>query len=231
MHEAKIDKILSVKKPAGFSTYDLIRIFKRETHFTGRIGHGGSLDPFATGVVLLLLGEATSKFEAIKDWEKVYLAGIRLGASSTTEDAVGEIKITEDKNKPTISKSMIEKTLQGFTGTIEQKVPYFSAAKHEGVPLYKLAKKGIAVEKRKTVNISNIELLNLKWPLLTIRVFCSGGVYIRQLAHDIGEKLGCGGFLYFLERERVGEFTLKDCFTIEDFKNKGFLRSISGINS
>lgn len=218
--QTEINKILPVNKPIGFSTFDLIRIFKRETKFSGKIGHGGTLDPFATGVVLLLLGKATSRFEEIKHWEKVYLGGIKLGAVSSTQDIAGEIKINKEFDFSKISKSHIEKVLKEFIGETLQKVPFYSAAKFKGTPLYKLAKRGIFVEKSKKVVISEIEFISFKWPLLSIRVYCSGGVYIRQLSADIGEKLGSGGFLYFLEREKVGNFTLSDCLFIEDFQRE-----------
>lgn len=211
-----IDKIIPVFKPPGFSTYDLIRIFKKKTGFEGKIGHGGTLDPFAIGLVLLLLGEATKKFEEIKKWEKVYLAGLRLGAFSSTGDIEGKINILREKLD--LRKEKIEKVLKSFEGEIEQKVPLFSAVKFKGKPLYVLAKKGEKIPlKKKKVKIFKIELICFKWPFLTIRVFCSGGVYIRQLSQDIGEKLKCGAFLYFLLREKIGSFHLKETISIENF--------------
>ncbi|HEX7321233.1 MAG TPA: tRNA pseudouridine(55) synthase TruB [bacterium] len=214
------DAIVPVNKPISFSTYDLVRIFKRETGFPHKIGHGGTLDPFATGVVLLLLGKATSRFEEIRTWEKVYLAGIRLGAVSSTQDIAGQIETAERCDHGSINRSSISNILERFVGSFVQKVPAYSAAKHEGVPMYKLAAKGVAVAKSKTVTIMSIEIVNLKWPLLSIRVRCTGGVYIRQLAADIGEALDLGGFLYFLEREKIGEYTLKDCASISEFRTK-----------
>lgn len=210
-----MDKILPVFKPTGFSTYDMIRIFKRETGFTSKLGHGGTLDPFACGMVLLLLGSATKRFEEIRNWEKVYLAGIRLGVTTTTGDPEGEMKKISDI-KP--SKKEIEEVLQSFIGETEQKVPLFSAAKFKGVPLYKLAKKGKTAQKSKKIKIRHVEILKYQYPLLSIRVFCLGGTYVRQLAQDIGEKLKSGAFLYYLEREAVGKFHKRQCFFIEDFK-------------
>jgi tRNA pseudouridine55 synthase len=210
--------IVPVNKPVSFSTYDLVRIFKRETGFPHKIGHGGTLDPFATGVVLLLLGKATGRFEEIRTWEKVYLAGIRLGAVSSTQDIAGRIETAERCDHGAINRSSISNVLERYVGSFVQKVPAYSAAKHEGAPLYKLASRGVTVDKSKTVTVSSIEVVNHKWPLLCIKVRCTGGVYIRQLATDIGEALRCGGFLYFLERERVGEYTLKDCVKITDLK-------------
>ncbi len=203
------DKILPVFKPPGFSTYDLIRIFKKSTNFKEKIGHGGTLDPFASGLVLLLLGKATKKFEEIKKWKKVYLAGLRLGAKSSTGDIEGQIKIVREK--PNFKKDDVEKVLKEFEGEIEQRVPLYSAAKFKGKPLYLLAKEGKKIKKKKKVKIFKIELICFKWPFLTIRITCSGGTYIRQLAEDIGEKLKCGAFLYFLLREQIGPYNLKEC--------------------
>ena len=214
------DAIVPVNKPVSFSTYDLVRIFKRETGYPHKIGHGGTLDPFATGVVLLLLGKATSRFEEIRTWEKVYLAGIRLGAVSSTQDIAGRIETADHSDHGAINRSSINNVLERFVGSFVQKVPAYSAAKHEGVPMYKLASRGVAVAKSKTVTIASIDIVNFKWPLLSIRVRCTGGVYVRQLATDLGDALNCGGFLYFLERERVGEYTLKDCMKIEELKTK-----------
>ncbi len=212
-----MDKILPVYKFSGSSTYDLVRVFKRETGFKGKIGHGGTLDPFACGVVLLLLGGATKKFEEIKNWEKVYVAGVRLGAKSSTGDIEGEMKAETGAKKP--DKKAIEEVLKDFLGEQEQKIPAFSAAKFEGKKFYEIARANQSVpERSKKINIKKIELLSFNYPLLTIRVSSSGGTYIRQLAEDIGEKLGCGGFLYFLEREKVGEYGIKDCVQTGEFK-------------
>lgn len=220
--EGEFDIILPVNKPPGFSTYDVIRRFKKATCYKKKIGHGGVLDPFATGVVLLLLGQATKRFEEIKEWEKVYLAGIRLGLSSNTGDIAGEITNKSSSYK-ILSKEEMEKLLLEFTGELEQKVPPYSAAKFKGVPMYKLARQGVEIEKIKKVKIYKIELLHFKNPLLTIRITCSGGVYIRQLAQDIVKKAGCKeSLLYFLERERIGNFSLKDCWQIDDFNQENF---------
>lgn len=211
-----MNKILPVYKPIGLSSYDMIRIFKKERNFQGKIGHGGTLDPFACGVLLLLLGEATKKFEEIKKWQKVYLAGLRLGATSSTGDPEGEIKTMMIEKKPSLKE--IKKTISLFEGEILQKVPQKSAAKYKGKPLYQIKEK---IEKKKKVFIEKIEVINYKFPLLTLRVFSGGGVYIRQLAEDIGEKLKCGAFLYFLEREKVGPYSKKDCLKFFEIGRKG----------
>ncbi len=213
----KSDTIIPIYKPVGPATFDLIRIFKKNTGFRGKIGHGGTLDPFACGLVILLLGKTTEKFEEIRTWEKVYTAGIRLGAKSTTGDVTGDIQIDACQGLPKITRPFIEEILAMFIGETEQKIPFYSAAKFQGTPLYKLARQGVKVEKTKKVKIFNIELIDLKIPIMTIKVTCAGGVYIRQLAQDISQKIGTSGFLYFLEREKIGNFTINDCIKIEDF--------------
>lgn len=219
------DSIVAVDKPTSCSTFDIIRIFKRATSFPGKIGHGGTLDPFATGVVLLLLDRATARFEEIRSWEKTYLAGLRLGAESSTQDPSGEILSTGTGPSKDIRREAIAEVAACFTGSFEQRVPAYSAAKFQGSPLYQLARKGIQVAKTKTVTVFQLDLVNYRWPLVCIRVRCSGGFYVRQLASDIGERLGCGAFLYFLRRERVGAYALGDCLAIDDLRRLEFTGS------
>ena len=206
-----MDKIIPTYKPVGLSSFDLIRRYKRENDFKGKIGHGGTLDPFACGLVLLLLGKATKEFDEIKKWDKTYLAGLRLGATSTTGDPSGEVAVTlESKNSKT-TKAQIEKVIKGIIGEIDQQIPAYSAAKQDGTPFYKLARQGKKTpERSKKVNIKSIELVTYKYPFLTLRVTASGGTYIRQLAQDIGKQLGIGAYLYYLERQVIGKFTKKE---------------------
>ncbi|MCX7995873.1 MAG: tRNA pseudouridine(55) synthase TruB [candidate division WOR-3 bacterium] len=213
----ELNRIIPVYKPVGPSTFDLVRLFKKNTLFKGKIGHGGTLDPFACGVVLLLLGDATKKFEEIKTWEKVYTGGIILGAESDTGDITGRIRVLDSGKLVIPNLNAVKEALEKFKGVIEQEVPSYSAAKFQGMPLYKLARKGISITKHKQVEIYNIELIHYKYPTMTIRVICKGGVYIRQLARDIAHVLRTEGFLYYLQRERIGEFTIKDCIEIQNF--------------
>ncbi len=205
--EIKESKIIAAYKPVGLSSYDLIRQFKKDNNFSGKIGHAGTLDPFACGLVLFLFGAATKKFAEINTWDKTYLAGLRLGAVSTTGDPEGNIK---DLSSQKPLKKQIEQILASFIGATEQKVPAYSAAKHQGTPLYKLARQGKIIEKSKTIEIKKIDFLAYRYPFLTIKVVCSSGTYIRQLAQDIGDKLKIGAYLYYLERQAIGKFTKKD---------------------
>ncbi|MFA5080599.1 MAG: hypothetical protein WC472_03190 [Candidatus Paceibacterota bacterium] len=212
-----MEKIIPIYKPVGFSSFDIVKKFKKESGFVKKIGHGGTLDPFACGVLLLLLGDATKKFEEIRKWRKIYLAGIRLGAFSSTQDVSGNIEMFDCER---ISLTSIRDILNNMSNKdIIQKVSPFSAAKHNGQPLYKFANKGIIIEKRKKIFLGNIEVVSYKWPLLTIRVEALGGAYIRQLAEDFGVEAGCKCFVYFLEREKVGEYDISNCYKIDKFNN------------
>ncbi|MCK9393720.1 MAG: tRNA pseudouridine(55) synthase TruB [Candidatus Paceibacterota bacterium] len=212
-----MEKIIPIYKPVGFSSFDIVKKFKKETGIIQKVGHGGSLDPFACGVLLLLLGDATKKFEEIRKWKKTYLAGIRLGAFSSTQDVSGSIEMFSCER---VSLVQIRDILSNMSNKdTMQKVSPFSAAKHNGQPLYKFANKGIIIEKTKKIFLGNIEIISYKWPLLTIRVETSGGAYIRQLAEDFGLEAGCKSFVYFLERERVGEYNISNCYKIDKLNN------------
>jgi len=216
--QKNLNTIIPVYKPIGFSTFDLIRIIKRETKIKTKIGHGGTLDPFASGIVLLLFGKATKKFEEIKTWEKTYLTSLRFGYYSTSLDVEGEIKKKNCLKKP--KEEEIYKSLSSFIGITKQKVPYFSASKYKGVPLYKLARKNKFIEKFKKVEIKNIEIVVYKWPILTLRITTLGGVYIRSLGEELGKKLKCPAFIFSLERERVGKYKKENTSTLEEIIKK-----------
>ncbi|MFA6252016.1 MAG: hypothetical protein WCX74_01295 [Candidatus Paceibacterota bacterium] len=207
------EDIIPIYKPPGFSSFDIVRKFKKDSGFLGKVGHGGTLDPFACGVMLLLLEGGTKRFEEVTGWKKTYLSGIRFGAASSTQDVAGSIEMVDCKK---FSLSELKEVIDKISNkSIIQKVSPFSAAKYKGKPLYKLAKKGVIIEKEKEISLGNIEIVSYKWPLLTIRVECSRGAYMRQLAEDIGEKLGCRCFVYFLERERIGKYGTKNCYRID----------------
>lgn len=209
-------QILPVYKPIGLSTFDLIRRYKRENNLPARsrgsaskIGHAGTLDVFADGLVLLLLGTATKDFDQFQTYPKTYRAAIRLGASSTTLDIEGNL--TNQKNPPRPDREIIEAVLKEFIGTINQSVPAFSAAKHQGQPLYKLARQGRAAPaKSKPVTIHALQLLAYKYPLVTLEATVSSGTYIRQLTYDIFKKLDLDSFLFALTRTAIGPFSLKN---------------------
>ena len=181
-----------------------------------KVGHAGTLDPLATGVMIICTGKATKRIEEFQYHTKEYIATLQLGATTPSYDLEKEI----DATYPTehITREMWEEVLQQFKGTIEQIPPAFSACKVDGKRAYDLARKGDEVElKPKTLVIDEIELLECNLPEIKIRVVCSKGTYIRALARDIGEALQSGAHLTGLIRTRVGEVRLEDCMQVEDF--------------
>ena len=181
-----------------------------------KVGHAGTLDPLATGVMIICTGKATKRIEEFQYHTKDYIATLQLGATTPSYDLEKEI----DATYPTehITREMVEEVLQQFKGTIEQIPPAFSACKVDGKRAYDLARKGDEVElKPKTLVIDEIELLECNLPEIKIRVVCSKGTYIRALARDIGEALQSGAHLTGLIRTRVGEVRLEDCMQVEDF--------------
>lgn len=198
--------ILPINKPPGLSSYDIIRIFKKKTGFKGKVGHAGTLDPFAEGLLILLTDEDTKRFEEFQKYPKTYLAGVKLGEKSNTLDVEGNIEKGRYKK---IKKSELLKILLKFKGKIIQKVPEFSAAKHKGKPLYELAKKGKAPIKTKEVEVYEIKLIAFKPPLVTLEFTVSSGTYIRQLTFNIFDVLGVDSFLYFLKRTKIGKYKIE----------------------
>ena len=181
-----------------------------------KVGHAGTLDPLATGVMIICTGKATKRIEEFQYHTKEYIATLQLGATTPSYDLEKDI----DATYPTehITREMVEEVLQQFKGTIEQIPPAFSACKVDGKRAYDLARKGDEVElKPKTLVIDEIELLECNLPEIKIRVVCSKGTYIRALARDIGEALQSGAHLTGLIRTRVGEVRLEDCMQVEDF--------------
>lgn len=181
-----------------------------------KVGHAGTLDPLATGVMIICTGKATKRIEEFQYHTKEYIATLQLGATTPSYDLEKEI----DATYPTehITREMVEEVLQQYKGTIEQIPPAFSACKVDGKRAYDLARKGDEVElKPKTLVIDEIELLECNLPEIKIRVVCSKGTYIRALARDIGEALQSGAHLTGLIRTRVGEVRLEDCMQVEDF--------------
>lgn len=181
-----------------------------------KVGHAGTLDPLATGVMIICTGKATKRIEEFQYHTKEYIATLQLGATTPSYDLEKEI----DATYPTehITREMVEEVLKQFTGTIEQIPPAFSACKIEGKRAYDLARNGDEVElKPKTLVIDEIELLECRLPEIKIRVVCSKGTYIRALARDIGEALQSGAHLTGLVRTRVGNVRLEDCMQVESF--------------
>ncbi|MEP0827487.1 MAG: tRNA pseudouridine(55) synthase TruB [bacterium] len=211
------DGILLVSKPYGITSNDLVSNLKQSIG-VHRIGHTGTLDPRATGLMVVCLGRATKIVQFLADIDKSYEAEIKLGVRSSTFDSEGIID-EEPRAVPPLNEKEISSILKEFTGKITQKVPAYSAVKVGGQRLYKLARKGKEIETpEREVEITKIALKKLELPVIGIEVTCSKGTYIRTLAHDIGERIGCGAYLHRLNRTMVGNFHLRDALTMNEIK-------------
>ena len=214
-------EILYFNKPLHWTSFDLVSKIRNKISRSLRIkkikvGHAGTLDPLATGVMIICTGKATKKIEELQYRSKEYVATLRLGATTPSFDL--ETAIDETFETGHITKEMVENVLQRFIGSIEQVPPAFSACKIEGNRAYQLARKGMEVElKPKLLVIDEIELLSFQEDTLTIRVVCSKGTYIRALARDIGRALHSGAHLIALQRTRIGDVTLDQCLSIDEF--------------
>ena len=213
MRPGSIDGILVLDKPRGISSMEAVRRIKRASRIK-RVGHGGTLDPMATGVIPICLGRATRLMEYMLDSSKEYVGEVRLGVSTDSYDADGEITRRSDPSG--ITEEDVKDVLKGFLGRIEQVPPMFSALKRRGKRLYELARRGIEVEREpRPMTVHSIRLERWKPPVATVRIECSRGFYMRSLAHDIGVRLGCGAHLKSLRRLRTGRFGVSDAVSIE----------------
>jgi tRNA pseudouridine55 synthase len=223
-----MDGVLIIDKPAGITSHDVVARCRRILK-TKRIGHTGTLDPFATGVMVILVGKATRLAQFLDKDAKCYEAIVRLGFETDTGDRTGELRITNYELRD-ISTEEIENVLEDFRGEILQTPPMYSAKKIEGKKLYELARKGVEIE-RKPVKITNYELRITNYELqknrsdseletldFGLRVLCSAGTYIRVLAEDIGKKLGTGAHLAELRRTKAGNFSIEKAVTLEELE-------------
>jgi len=215
-----MDGILPVYKPRGITSYDVIRQIKKILPRGTKIGHAGTLDPFAEGVLLILLGKATKSFDEIQKWPKTYVATARVGSYSDTLDREG--KKTVQTTVPTeLSKDSVVAASGSFVGEIEQVVPAYSAAKYRGRKRYEYARRGTRVpEKSKQVMIYAIEVGKVSQDSVGIRVVCSSGTYIRQLSYDILKGLGWESYLDTLVREAVGEIKIDHAVSLTDLEQE-----------
>lgn len=213
------DGILVVDKPQGMTSHDVVDVVRRRFK-TRKVGHAGTLDPMATGVLVMLIGRYTKSSGTMMSDDKEYDADLTLGGRSDTGDAWGNI--VRSPSDPSFTRSQIEEAFGKFRGEIEQLPPMYSAVKINGRKLYELARKGVSVETspRKVV-IRALKINGISLPAVSFSVTCSKGTYIRQLCVDIGEALGCGGYLSRLRRIRSGPFTAEGAISIEDIKSIG----------
>lgn len=213
---ARHDGVLLLDKPVGLSSNAALMKARRALG-GARAGHGGTLDPLASGLLPLLFGEATKFAHGLLEADKTYLAELRLGITTTTGDAEGEVRADRRERLPGIDLRRCIEVLASFVGEIDQVPPMYSALKRDGRPLYEYARAGQVLERAaRRVRIHRIESLGFDGERLRIRVACSKGTYIRVLAEDIGEALGCGAHLSALRRERVGELSIEDAIPLDE---------------
>ena len=212
-----MDGIININKPRGSTSFSVVALVKRLGK-ERRVGHAGTLDPMATGVLPVCLGQGTRVVEFLADAIKVYQAQIELGVVTDTYDASGSVI---QRNDPSgISQEQLESALTSFRGTIQQTPPMYSAIKYKGQRLYELARAGIEVERKsRPIKIYNLDIVAWQPPVVTIKVECGKGTYIRSLAHDLGQSLGCGANLKSLIRLNYGPFDVKDAVSVPQLES------------
>ena len=210
-----VNDFINLYKPAGITSMEALRRVKRITGQRQKVGHGGTMDPLARGVLPVCFGQATRLMDYVTGSRKRYVMDVKLGESTSTYDSEGEI--TSTRSADGITPAEIESGLEGFTGVVDQVPPMYSAIKVDGQRLYKLARAGIEVERQaRSVEIHSVHLTRFDPPYLTLDVECGRGVYMRTLAHDLGEMLGCGAHVTDLERRNCGGFSADESVTLED---------------
>ncbi len=206
--------IAVVNKPIGITSHDVVSKMRRRFE-TRRVGHAGTLDPLATGVLVLAIGPATRFLQYLPLEPKEYVTTIKFGESTNTYDAEGEV--TQTRAVPADLETKLLEVLGDYVGDIQQLPPMYSAVKKDGKPLYAYARKGEEIERElRSIFVDELELVSVEGDLAKVRLICSGGTYVRTLAHDIGEQIGCGGHVVQLERTRVGKFDLSLAKSIEE---------------
>lgn len=211
--------ILNMYKPKGWTSFDVVKKVRSITK-EKKVGHGGTLDPFAEGVLVLGTGSDTKKLGMISDSNKEYVATLKLGSRTDTHDIEGHV--VEDKAIPTLTLEEVETVLKSFIGEQYQTPPMYSAKKVNGQRLYKLARKNIEIEREPClIKIVDIELIHFNSPVIEFSVICSKGTYIRVLGTDIANQLGTVGHLIALKRKKVGEYAIDETIQIDDLVSNG----------
>lgn len=212
-----IDGVLLIDKAPGMTSHDVVAITRRVLD-TRKVGHCGTLDPLATGLLIITIGRGTKIQDLLMSEDKEYAGTIRLGQTTTSQDADGEI--VEEKPVPDLTRAEIEEAFGKFQGDFYQTPPMVSAIKKGGVPLYKLARQGKTVEREpRLVHVYGHEILDVALPEIEFRVVCSKGFYVRTYAHDIGQALGCGAHLKALRRTASGKFRAEGALTVDELRS------------
>ena len=218
MQSNNLDGVLIVDKSPGMTSHDVVAIVRRALD-TKKVGHCGTLDPLATGLLIVVIGRGTKIQDLLMSEDKEYVGTLKLGEMTDSQDADGQI--LETRPVPELSRERIEQAFAKFDGDFYQMPPMVSAIKMGGVPLYKMARQGKTVEREpRFVHIFAHEIKNVALPEVEFRVVCSKGFYVRTYAFDIGNDLGCGAHLKTLRRTKSGKFNLDHAVTIEDLKTK-----------
>ncbi len=230
MEQVPISGVVVMDKPEWVSSAGLCRLVKGRLRKAGapkslKVGHGGTLDPMATGVVVVLVGKMTKRCDEVMAGEKGYLAGVDLSAFTASDDRETEREVVEVGTPPT--RGEVEAAVAGFVGEIDQKPPAHSAIWIDGKRAYKLARKGDEVEMAaRRVVVHEIRVLAYDWPMATLEIRCGKGVYIRSIARDLGVALGTGGTLAWLRRTRVGPWVIRDAVTPERWKRDALVTPV-----
>lgn len=216
-NKSPINGFLNLYKHSGPTSMDMVRQIKRVAGLKKGVGHGGTLDPLAEGVLPICFGQATRLMEYLVDTERAYRMEVHLGITTTTYDGEGEVVKRRDSSG--LSQGQVEEAMKSFQGLIQQMPPMYSALKVGGKRLYKLARAGVEVERElRQVEISRIEILDFTPPSLLLQVDSGRGAYMRSLGHDLGEALGCGGYLKSLTRLKAGPFSAEDTVPLSEIQ-------------
>ena len=214
----KEGEIILVDKPAGWTSFKVIRKIRNVIEVK-KVGHAGTLDPMATGLLIIATGKKTKSIDEYQALAKTYTGTITLGKTSSSMDT--ETEIISERPFDHITEEEIYKVRDEFLGVIKQIPPMYSAIKHKGKSLYHLARKGIVVERfEREITIYDFLITNINLPNIDFEINCSKGTYIRVIANDFGEKLGCGGLLSSLRRTKIGDYSVDEALTIEEFHQK-----------
>jgi tRNA pseudouridine55 synthase len=213
----QLDGLLLVDKPPGKTSHDIVDFVRRRFN-QRKVGHCGTLDPIATGLLMLVIGKATRVQDLLMAEDKEYEGTLKLGETTDTQDAAG--KVLETKPVPSLDRSAIEAAFAKFTGEFDQVPPMVSAIKKDGVPLYKLAREGKVIDRpARKVRIDRHEILELALPIVRFRIHCTKGFYVRTYCHDLGQLIGCGGHMSALIRTRSGNFELSKAVRWSDLES------------
>lgn len=226
--QEQMDRIFLVNKPKNKTSRDIVNAMIKKFG-NKKMGHAGTLDPFATGLLLIVVGKATKIVPFLEKKDKHYIATLRLGIKTDTLDITGNV--LETREVPKLSKKTVLKTLKSFIGELEQIPPMYSALKHDGVPLYKLARENIEVERKsRTIRINNIRLIRFDNNEIRFSVDCSKGTYVRTLGEQIAERLNTIGTLVDLKRTKIGDFNLKNAKSVKNITLDNSLSIVEALN-